>query len=79
MVAQQWRHDGVVATTGRGGKGQLTGRGAPFKGCTRRWPRAAEMVGGTAGGNSGGAMSRQGGGRSPNTVGTAAPLFEPCG
>jgi hypothetical protein len=49
-VAQQRQHDGAVAATGGGGKGQLTGRGAPFKGRTRRWPRAAEMVAGTAGG-----------------------------
>jgi hypothetical protein len=50
-VAQQRQHDGAVAATGGGGKGQLTGRGAPFKGRTRRWLRAAEMVAGTAGGS----------------------------
>jgi hypothetical protein len=37
-----------VAATGRGGgKGYSMG-GAPFKGRMRRWPRAVEMVGGTA-------------------------------
>jgi hypothetical protein len=34
---------------GGGGKGQVTGRGTPFKGRTRRWPRAAETVGGNGG------------------------------
>jgi hypothetical protein len=47
-----WRHDNAVVATGGGGKGQLKGRGAPFKGRTRRWSRAAEMVGGTVGGSS---------------------------
>jgi hypothetical protein len=49
MVAQQRQHDGTTATMGGGGKGQRTERGAPFKCCMRRWPRAAETVGGTAG------------------------------
>jgi hypothetical protein len=42
---------------------------------TRRWPRAAEMVGG----NGGEAVGGRGGGRGSNAVGTAAPLFGPCG
>jgi hypothetical protein len=44
-----------------------------------RWPRAAETMGGNGGGNGGEAMGRQGGDHGPNTVGTAAPLFRPCG
>jgi hypothetical protein len=68
-----------VVATGGGGKGQLTGRGAPFKGRTRRWPRAAETVGGTTGGRDGEAMGRQGGGCSLNAVSVTAPLFRPCG
>jgi hypothetical protein len=47
MVAQRRRHNGAVTATGGGGKGQLTGRGAPFKGRTRRWLRVAETVGGS--------------------------------
>jgi hypothetical protein len=46
-------------------RGAPEGGGAPFKGRTRRWPRAVETVGG------------QGSGRGPNAVGTAAPLFGP--
>jgi hypothetical protein len=43
----QWLN-GTVAAMGRRGKGQLTRRDTSFKGRTRRWPRAAEMVGATA-------------------------------
>jgi hypothetical protein len=46
MVAQQ--HSGI---NGWRRKGQLMGRAAPFKGRMKRWPRAAETVGGTAGGS----------------------------
>jgi hypothetical protein len=46
----RWHNDcGTTAQRqqrGRGGKGQLIGRGAPFKGCMRKWRRAAETVGG---------------------------------
>jgi hypothetical protein len=47
--------------------------------CTRRWPRAAETVGGNDGRNGSEAMGGQGSSRSPNAVGMAAPLFGPCG
>jgi hypothetical protein len=45
----------------------------------RRWPRAAETVGGNGEENSGEAMGGQGGSHGLNTVGTVAPLFGPCG
>jgi hypothetical protein len=74
-TAQQWRHDGAVAAIGGGGKGCSTGGGLLLKaargggrGRRPRWAGAAdEAVGG------------EGGGRGPNTVGIAAPLFVPCG
>jgi hypothetical protein len=47
-----WQHDGTVAAMMEEEKVHLMGRGAPFKGRTRRWPRATETVGGTAGGSS---------------------------
>jgi hypothetical protein len=46
---------------------------------TRRWPRAADTVGGNGGGKSGEAMGGQGGSHGPNMGGMAAPLFGPCG
>jgi hypothetical protein len=68
-----------VAATSGGGKGQLTGRGAAFKGRMRQWPRVAETMGRTAGGSGGEAVGGQGGGHGPNAAATAAPLFGPCG
>jgi hypothetical protein len=55
------------------------GRRAPFKACTRRWPRAAETVGETAGGSGGDAMGGQRGGHGLNAVVMVASLFGPCG
>jgi hypothetical protein len=79
----RWLNDGRMMTQwrrrGGGGKGQLMGRRAPFKDCTRRWPRAAETVGETAGGSGGEAMGGQCGGHSLNAVVMVASLFGPCG
>jgi hypothetical protein len=68
-----------VVATGGGGKGQFTGKGAPFQGRMRRWPRPAETVGGAAGRNGGKAVGRQGGGRGPNAISMTSPLLGPCG
>jgi hypothetical protein len=54
------------------------GRGTPFKGHSRRWPRAVETVGGKADGSGSEAVGGQGGGRGPNAISTAVPLFGPC-
>jgi hypothetical protein len=79
IVAQCRRHDGTVVAMSGGGKGQLTGRALLLKaargggrGRQKRW--AGRRVGAA-----GEAVGGQGGGRRPNAVGMAAPLFRPCG
>jgi hypothetical protein len=88
-MARQQQHDDVVVVMGGGGKGQLTRRGAPFKGHMRWWLRAALMVGGNGGRErwvgavaetASEALGGQGSdGHDLNAVSTAAPLFRPCG
>jgi hypothetical protein len=78
-VAQRWPHDDVVAAKGRRRKRATHGEACSFKACTRRWPRAAETVGETAGGSGGDAMGGQRGGHGLNAVVMVTSLFGPCG